>query len=191
MIDTSLIELEEAVQSGQILSAGMKVKLPIGEEAEIYGFIVIEDDLLSLAIDMPPLGECQVFSNRAIFYMDKQLYRFPIFKSVCKAREQKYGLHLLYVPKFINLPSKWDKDSYFESMSKEMPNPRVGKLEGIQIEENVAYYYSTGTDLYFESKSKLRAIGSGFVVITRRFSKPSENIKYEIFDSQSVMMERK
>lgn len=184
MIETSLIRLDKAVLNGQTLSAGVNVILPEGKNAEIYGFIAIEDDLLSLEIDMPPLGECQVLSNRAIFTLDKHLYRFPIFKSVSKASEQKYKLYLLYVPKFFN------SAIYKESMRREKPNPKVVRIDGIRIEDEVAYYYCQNQDLYFESRSKLRGIGSEFAVVTRRISKHNDEIKYEIFDSHSVMMEK-
>lgn len=190
MIETSLITLEEALQEGQTLSAGSKVVLPIGDEAEIYGFIATASNILSMNIDMPPLGECQVFSNRVIFYLDKNLHRFPIFCNVRITSAERYGLYLLHVPKFLNLSSEWDRKFYIESMCKENPHPRVSRIEGVRIEDNVAYYYPNENDLYFESRSKLRAIGSGFVVVTRRISKPSENIKYEIFDSHSVKIER-
>lgn len=76
-------------------------------------------------------------------------------------------------------------------MYKDVPDPRVSRVEDIQIENNVAYYYANKYDLFFESDSRFRAIGLGFVVITRRYSKLSGNIKYEIFDSHSVKIKRK
>ena len=54
MIETSLIKLDEAVDEGLKLSAGSKVLLPTGDEAEIYGFIT-SDDILSINVDTPPL----------------------------------------------------------------------------------------------------------------------------------------
>lgn len=191
IIETSLIRLDEAVNEGQKLSAGTKVVLPTGDDAEIYGFIAIQDNMLSMNIDMPPLGECSVFSNRVIFYLDKQLHRFPIFQSVCKPTEEKYALYLLYVSKFLNLSTEWDRKYYMESMCKERPHPKVSRIDGIQIEDNIAYYLPNEHDLYFESRSKLRAIGTGFVIVTRRISKLSGDIKYEVFDSHSVKTERK
>lgn len=191
IIETSLISLDEAVNEGQKLSAGTKVVLPTGDDAEIYGFIAIQDNMLSTNIDMPPLGECRVFSNRVIFYLDKQLHRFPIFQSVCKPTEEKYALYLLYVSKFLNLSSEWDRKYYMESMCKDRPHPKVSRIDGIQIEDNIAYYIPNEYDLYFESRSKLRAIGTGFVIVTRRISKLSGDIKYEVFDSHSVKTERK
>lgn len=191
MIETSLIKLNEAVSAGQTLSAETKVILSTGDEAEIYGFIAIDDNILSIHIDTPPLGECQVFSNRVIFYMEKQLHRFPIFKSVCQASEERYGVYLLYVPKLFHLSSEWHRKYYNESMRKENPHPQVCKIDGIRIEEKVAYYFPEELDLYFESNSKLRGIGTGFVVVIRRISPLTGDIKYEIFDFNSVMVERK
>lgn len=190
VIETSLIKLDEAVDEGLKLSAGSKVLLPTGDEAEIYGFIAIDDDILSINVDTPPLGECQVFSNRVIFFLEKHLLRFPIFKSVCKTTADRYGVYLLYVPKLCHLPSEWHRKYYKESMRKEKPHPQVWQIEGIRIEENVAYYYPEESDFYFESNSKLEGIGSGFVVVTRRISPLSGDIKYEIFDSHSVVIER-
>ena len=190
MIETSLFKLDEAVQDGSKLFTGSKVVLPTGDEADIFGFIAIEDNLLSVVIDMPPLGECQIFSNRVIFYIDNRLYRFPIFQSVCKASEERYGIYMLYVPKFLNLSSEWERKWYCESMCNEKPHLKVSRINDIRIEENIAYYYPNNHDLFFESRSKLRGIGTGFAVITRRISKLSDDIKYEIFDSHSVIIDR-
>ncbi len=190
MIESSLIRLDEAINNGQKLSAGEKVILPIAEEAEIYGFIVTTNNILSLEIDMPPLGECNVFSNRVIFYLGKQLHRFPIFTAISRPSQEKYPVYLLYIPKFLNLDSDWKKKYYIHTMTRENPHPKVAQIDGVRIEDSIAYYYPNEHDLYFESRSKLRAIGSGFAVVTRRVTKLSENIKYEIFDSHSAMIER-
>lgn len=123
--------------------------------------------------------------------MEKQLHRFPVFKSVCKASEERYGVYLLYVPKLFHLTSEWYRKYYIQSMHKEIPHPQVDKIDGIRIEEKVAYYFPEESDLYFESNSKLKGIGSGFVVVIRRISPLTGDIKYEIFDSHSVMVERK
>ena len=72
----------------------------------------------------PPLGECQVFSNRVIFFLEKQLLRFPIFKSVCKTSADRYGVYLLYVPKLFHLSSEWHRKYSKESICKENPLPR-------------------------------------------------------------------
>ena len=121
IIETSLISLDKAVKEGQTLSKGLKVILPDGEAAEVYGFIAINDDVFSMAIDMPaiidmpPMGECQILSNRAFFYLENKIHRFPIFRSVAKANEEKYDLYLLYIPKFMAL-TKYDLDYYLYSM---------------------------------------------------------------------------
>lgn len=190
MVETSLISLDDAIQEGKKLSAGSKVVLTSGDEAEIYGFIAIDENPFSIDIDMPPLGECKVFSNRVIFLMDKQVHSFPIFQSVSQISEERYEIYLLYVPKFFHLSTEWDRRYYMESMCRDKPHPKVSKIDGIQVEENVAYYHPKEYELYFDSRSKLRGIGSGFVIITRRVSKLSDEIKYEIFDSHSVRMER-
>lgn len=189
-IETSLIRLDEAVQGGKTLLAGSKVILPTCGEAEIYGFIAITGEIFGDIIDMSPLGECRVFSNRVIYGFGERIYTFPIFRSVCKAIEEKYGLFLLYVPKFFHLSSTWNRRAYLESMRNVKPQSQVSKIDGVRIENNVAYYYPKEYELYFESRSKLRAIGADFVVITRRISMPSENIKYEVFDPHSVRIER-
>lgn len=190
MIETSLIRLDEAIQSGLKLYEGKKVVLPSGEEADIYGFIAIEDSMLIPCIDMPPLGECQVFSNRVMFFMNKELCRFPIFSKVCKVSEERYDLYMLYVLRFITLLSGWDKKAYLYYMRDRHIIQNLSKLNGVQIEDNNAYYLSNENDLYFESRSNLRAIGSGVAVVTRRISKKTDDIKYEIFDAHSLRMEK-
>lgn len=193
MIETSLIRLDEALQSGLKLYEGKKVVLPSGDDADIYGFIVIEDEMLSLLIDiidMPPLGECQVFSNRVMFLMDNKLHRFPIFSTVCKVSENRYDLYMLYLVRFNSLLSGWDLKAYLYYYRDKKIIQNLMKLNGVQIEENTAYYLPLKNDLYFESRSKLRAIGSGVAVVTRRISKKTDDIKYEIFDAHSLRMER-
>lgn len=193
MVATSLIRLDEAIQSGIKLYEGLKVVLPSCEEAEIYGFLTTEDFILSDNIDMPPLGECQVFSNRVIFYMNNKLHRFPIFSTVCKVSEDRYDLFALYIPRFETLLS----DSFnFKAYVKYMGTRQITsylksiKINSLQIEKDIAYYIPNENELYFESRSKFRAIGSGVAIITRRISKKSDDIKYEIFDAHSLKMEK-
>lgn len=190
MIDTSLISLNEAIANGLTLSKGLKVSLPIGGDATIYGFIAMEDDIFSLAIDMPPLGEAKILSNRVLFGFNDQLHRFPIFSSVCKANEERYKLYLLYVSRFLNLPSQWKIKTYIQSMKHEEANPNVYKIDNVRIEDKTAYYYTKDDDLYFQSTSKLCGIGNGFAVITRRISNLSDDIKYEIFNPEEVKIEK-
>ena len=188
MIKKSLIRLNEAVQSGMTLLAGSKVVLPIVGDAEIYGFIAILNHYLISAIDMPPLGECQVLSNRVIFTLENNLHRFPIFKSVGNANEDRYALYLLYVPE---LKYSRMNEIYGNAMCKNYVDSKTSKLDCVRVEDNIAYYYPKENSLYFESASKLRAVSPEFAVITRRISENSDDIKYEIFDSQSVLIERK
>lgn len=193
MIETSLISLKEALEGGQTLKKGMQVELPTHMEATIYGFIVIEEDeedLFDLAIDMPPLGEAKVLSNRVITSINDKMYRFPIFSEVSKATEMKYPLRFLYVPRFLNLPSQWETKYYIKTLRNEQPHSLVSKIEGVHVEDNIAYYYSKEDDLYFQSSSRLSGIGNGMVVITRRLSKCSDDIKYEIFTPNEVLIEK-
>ena len=193
MIETSLISLKEALAEGQTLKKGMQVVLPTYMEATIYGFIAIEEDeedLFDLSIDMPPLGEAKVLSNRVITSINDKMYRFPIFSEARKATEIKYPLRFLYVPRLLNLPSQWEVKYYMSSLSDETPNPKVSRIDGVEIEDNIAYYYSKEDDLYFQSSSRLSGIGNGMVVITRRLSKCSDDIKYEIFNSNEVLIEK-
>lgn len=194
MIETSLITLDKAVKDGRTLSKDLKVILPGGEDAYVYGFIAINDDVLSMVIDMPAIidmplmGECQILSNRAFFYLENKIHRFPIFRSVAKANEEKYNLYLLYMPKFMAL-TKYDLDYYLYSMRNENPNPRVARINGVRMEDKRAYYYVNNDELFFKSGSKLNGIGNDFAVITRRIAKISEDIKYEIYESSGVRTE--
>lgn len=189
MIETSLINLMDAIKNGRTISKGQRVTLPIKGESTIYGFIAVENDILGLSIDMPPLGEATVLSNRVIFTFDKQLHRFPIFNSVCRASDEKYGLHLLYVPKFLNLSNAWTVKAYVQTMVKETVNSSVSKIEGVKIEDNIAYYYPQDGDLYFTSLSKLKGMSNGLAVIVRRISNITGDLKYEIYNPEEIQIE--
>ncbi len=190
MIESSLINIVEAINNGRTISKGQQVILPIQGDATIYGFLAIENLIFSRAIDMPPLGEATVLSNRVIFTFDKKLYRFPIFNSVCKATEEKYGLHFLYIPRLLNLSNQWNKQAYEQSMVQEKPNPKAARIDGVKIEDNVAYYYPQSNDMYFKSSSKLRGLSDGLAVIVRRISKISGDIKYEIYNPDEIQLEK-
>ena len=190
MIETSLLSLDKAVDEGKKISADMKVILPNSESAEIYGFVAIEDNIFGERIDMPPLGECNVFSNRIIFNVGEHQSRRPIFLSVYKATEERYDLYMLYIFKFLDLYRGCDFKAYKSYMRDRKIIPSLSKLKEIKIEEEEAFYYPSEHDLYFESSSKLRASASGFAVITRRHSKLSDTVRYEIYDSRSVKIER-
>lgn len=189
IIETSLINLETALNNGYTLVKGQPVVLPIDGQATIYGFIAIENSVFSSEIDMPSLGEASVLSNRVIFAFDKKLYRFPIFNSVSKATEEKYGLRFLYVPRLFRLSNQWELQLYSQAMSQEKPNPKVARLTGVKIEDEIAYYYPPKNDIYFQSSSLLRGLSDGFVVIIRRISKISGDIKYEIFNPDEIQIE--
>lgn len=190
MIETSLINIIDAINNGRTLSKGQQVTLPVEGDATIYGFLAIENFIFSsMAIDMPPLGEATVLSNRVIFAFDKKLHRFPIFNSVCKVTEEKYGLQFLYVPRLLNLSKQWIVNAYEQSMVQEKPNPTVARIDGVKIEDNVAYYYPHNDDMYFKSSSKLRGLGDGLAVIIRRISKISGDIKYEIYNPEEIQVE--
>lgn len=189
MIETSLINVIDAINNGRTLSKGQPVTLPVEGDATIYGFLAIENFIFSMAIDMPPLGEATVLSNRVIFAFDKKLHRFPIFNSVCKATEEKYGLRLLYVPRLLNLSNQWNVQAYEQSMVQEKSNPKVARIDGVKIEDDVAYYYPQNNDMYFKSSSKLRGLGNGLAVIIRRISKISGDIKYEIYNPEEIQVE--
>ena len=190
MIETSLINIIDAINNGRTLSKGQPVTLPVEGDATIYGFLAIENFIFSsMAIDMPPLGEATVLSNRVIFAFDKKLHRFPIFNSVCKVTEEKYGLQFLYVPRLLNLSKQWIVNAYEQSMVQEKPNPTVARIDGVKIEDNVAYYYPHNDDMYFKSSSKLRGLGDGLAVIIRRISKISGDIKYEIYNPEEIQVE--
>ena len=186
MIETSLINIMDAIYNGRTISKGQQVSIPIEGDATIYGFLAIEDVMLSLAIDMPPLGEATVLSNRVF---DKKLHRFPIFNSVCKATEEKYGLYLLYVPRLLNLNNSWDVRAYNQAMTEEKPNQKVARIDRVKVEDNVAYYYPQNNDIFFKSSSKLRGLSNGLAVIIRRISKVSGDIKYEIYNSEEIQIE--
>lgn len=189
MIETSLINILDAINNGRAISKGQRVTLPIEGESTIYGFIAIENDILGLSIDMPPLGEATVLSNRVIFTFDKKLLRFPIFNSVCRVSDEKYGLHLLYVPKFLNLSNTWTVNAYVQTMVKETVNSSVSKIEGVKIEDNIAYYYPQDGDLYFTSSSKLKGMSNGLAVIVRRISNITGDLKYEIYNPEEIQIE--
>lgn len=190
MIETSLVNLREAIDYNITLHKGMKVILPIGDTAIIYGFITIDCGVLGGYIDMPPLGEATVLSNRVVFKTNNELHRFPIFNSVTSSSKDKYELRYLYVPKLLHLQYQSHVTAYIQSMTCDEPHYNVGKIENVILEEGVAYYRPMINDLYFQSASKLRGIGIDFAVITRRVSKLNDDIKYEIFSSTEVMIEK-
>ena len=191
MIETSLINIADAINKGRTISKGERVTIPVEGDSTIYGFLAIENRFFgdTIDIDMPPLGEANVLSNRVIFAFDEKLHRFPIFNSVSRASEGKYGLYLLYVPRLLNLSNKWNVQAYKETMAKEAPHYNVSRIMDVKLEDNIAYYYPHEDDLYFESSSKFRGLSNGFAVVIRRISNITGDIKYEIYNSDEVQIE--
>ena len=62
------------------------------------------------------------------------------------------------------------------------------KIEGA-FGERQAFYYPRENDLYFQSSSKLRGMASSFAVITRRVSKVSDQVIYEVYNPEEVKIE--
>lgn len=191
-IETSLINVNEALAQGQTLSKGMQVSLPMGLEATIYGFVPVEVSLFDFRIDMPPLGEAKVVSNRVVAAFNGGLRHFPVFNDVSKPVEERYPLSLLYIPRFLRnrLDSESLESAYLRVLMYGTPELKVKKLNGVDIEKGCAYYFPQENDLYFESSSKLSGIANGLAVITRRLSKETDELRYEIFNSDEVLVEK-
>ncbi|MBD5422725.1 MAG: hypothetical protein HDR49_06835 [Bacteroides sp.] len=198
MVEKSLVSIKDVLTPGRLLSKGLIVVLPTGYEAEIYGFIAIEDNVAEIididksgntSIDMPPLGEAIVLSNRVIFSMNEKVLKYPIFNIACKATENRYNLKYLYIPKFLRLSGNKSM-AYRQSMKKDVPDSNVGKIENVEIDDNRAYYYTSDSDILFKSDSMLRGISNDFAVITRRLSSKTDDIKYEIFSSNEILIEK-
>lgn len=66
----------------------------------------------------------------------------------------------------------------------------MARIDGVKIEDNVAYYYPQSNDMYFKSSSKLRGLSDGLAVIVRRISKISGDIKYEIYNPDEIQLEK-
>ena len=88
----------EDLMAGKELKRGAIVKLPIGKEATIYGFVAYHERLDDFpkdvkGINCPALGPAHVIGNRIVSALDGKLYRF---------RNQSYGKQ---VPCFRTLQS--------------------------------------------------------------------------------------
>ncbi len=198
MIETSTMNLFEAVANGKELTKGMEVKLPTVEyTAHIYGFVAVPEQELDVdklpLRDMPALGQANVLSNRVVSIICNQFCRFPIFTSVQKACEDRYNLYLLYVPHFLSSEYQGRRNAYKQTYTGESVESKVAsftevKLEGT-LQERQAFYYPRENDLYFQSSSKLRGMASSFVVITRRISKVTDQVIYEVYNPEEVKIE--
>lgn len=191
MIETSTMNLFEAIAKGKELIKGMEVKLPLFEyKAHIYGFVATQGQVLGVDIDMPALGQANVLSNRIVY----ESRAFPIFTSVKKACEEKSNLYQLYVPHFLSsfYKDSW-RNAYWRTFTGESVDSKVTsygnvKIEGT-LEERKAFYYPRENDLFFQSSSKLRSIASSFAVITRRVSKVTDQVIYEVYNPEEVKIE--
>lgn len=189
-IETSLVNVNEALAQGQTLSRGMQVSLPLGLEAKIYGFIAVEETLFSPTVNMPPLGEVKIISNRAVAYYNGCLCRYPIFRSVHKCDDEWHPLFHLYIPRFFNQGREAVTRAYKRCFADGVVESIIESLRGVGIEEGCAYYYPQENDLYFESSSDLSGFANGLAVITRRLSKETDELRYEIFNSDEVLVEK-
>lgn len=191
MIETSTINLFEAVANGKELTKGMEVKLPLFDyKAYIYGFVPTQGRALDVEIDTPVLGQAKVLSNRIVY----ESRAFPIFTSVQKALEEKYNLYQLYVPHFLSDSkyASWRK-AYWQAFTGDSVDSKVASYGNVEIDgtlgERQAFYHPRENDLYFQSPSKLRGIASSFVVITRRISKVTDQVIYETYNPEEVKIE--
>lgn len=162
------------------------VKLPIGKDATVYGFLACNDFLFSNTLDSPPLGIAHVIRNRIFCFLGDKTYRFPIFASISKPRDEKYPVYLLYVPRLLDLEYKSYVDAYRLTMKNERPHVWVQKVDGISVTDGVAYYYPKEDEYLFESQSKLKGIGNAFLVITRRVAPEHGGTIYEIFEPSEI-----
>lgn len=183
----------EALRQGQTVGAGTQVKLPIEGNAVIYGFVPYYfDDIDSCfgyegTVTCPPIGPANVIGDRIIFPLEGKFFRAPIFESISPA-DDRYPVYLLYVPRFLNLSSKYKISGYKKAFKNERP-----KLVGydkypddIRILDKMPYYFPLKGEYVFSSASKLRGIGNSFVVITRRLSKETGTVVYEVYNPKDV-----
>lgn len=182
----------EDLMAGKELKRGAIVKLPIGKEATIYGFVAYHERLDDFpkdvkGINCPALGPAHVIGNRIVSALDGKLYRFPIFISVTKATKNKYPVFGLYNPELLLeavYPSR--ATSYRRSMQSKTPDQFVYKNDGVKIEDNEAFYYPKEDELFFESSTSLKGIANAFVVITRRIAPDNEQVVYEVYSPDGI-----
>lgn len=182
----------ESLNNGNKIDAEycVKIKLPVEGKAEIFGFVTFHDDIFSNvgtegAPTCPPLGQANVIGDRIIFPIDNKIYRAPIFSCVSKP-EIKYPIYLLYVPRLLNQTYDSHIKAYVQSFKNERPSPYIAKVDGVRIEDKQPFYFPKEDEYIFSSKSKLRGIGNSFVVITRRISKETGALIYEVYNPKDV-----
>lgn len=187
MVEMSLISLRAAVDLGKTISKDMEVVIHKVGNALLYGIIAGNNKLMELSISIPPLGKALIMSNRVIYKLGGQFHNAIIFDKVSKAEQDKYNIHLLYVPKFIELGRC---TSYLETMKNETINPNISRMDGVKVEDDIAYYLTQEDDLLFQSSSMLRGIGNHFGVVTMRLSKVTDEVVYEVFNPRDVFVEK-
>lgn len=180
---TSLFDL---FFNGKTIESSIPIKLPIESHATIYGFVAYDNYPFSEVVSCPPLGPAHIIANRIVFSMEGKLYRFPIFNKISKPIEEKYPVFLLYVPRLLGLEWPSHVSSYLSSMKNEKPDRYVGKVNGIQVIENKAYYFPKEDEYLFESNTQFRGIGNSFVIITRRNSPDNGVFIYEVWNPGEV-----
>lgn len=186
-----MAKILEKISKGFRVTKGTKIKIPIGGEALIYGFVPFnEDELFEFSIlndlNGPALGPAYVIGNRIIFSLDGKFSRFPIFTSIQNFDEEKYPIYLLYVPKLLNSPNSTHVGAYKYSMKNEKPHKYIGKVEGVKILDDRAYYFPNANEFFFTSQSCLRGLANSFAVITQRKSGDNEMVVYEVFDPTEI-----
>lgn len=185
--------LLEALKRGKTVEADTRIKLPIDGKAVIYGFVPYHcDDMDSCfgfeeTVTCPPIGYANIIGDRIIFPLNGKFFRAPIFNSI-SFPEEKYPVYLLYVPRLLNLSSKYKISGYKKAFVSEKPR-LIGYdkyPDDIRVIESIPFYSPLNGEYIFSSTSKLRGIGNSFVVITRRCSKETGTFVYEVYNPKDV-----
>ncbi len=177
--------LFDILYQGKKVDSSTPIKLPIVDNATIYGFVAYNENLLSDIVNCPPLGVAFIVANRAVFYFEDKFYRFPIFSSISKPVEDKYHVYLLHVPRLLEMCFS-HVNAYLYCMKNNKLHKWISKVEGIKVVDNKAYYYPKEDECLFESSSQFRAIANSFVVITRRITSENENVIYEVWNPNEI-----
>lgn len=184
----------ETLNQGKTIEADIRVKLPVEGKAVIYGFVPYhcDDNMDSFfsfegTVTCPPIGPANIIGDRIIFPLDGKFYRAPVFKSI-SSPEEKYPVYLLYVPRYLNLSSKYKISGYKTAFGNEKPR-LVGHdkyPDDIRVIEKTPFYCPLNGEFIFSSASKLRGIGNSFVIITRRLSVETGTVVYEVYNPKDV-----
>ncbi len=182
----------EALKQGKTVESNTRIKLPVEGKAEIFGFVPYHDDFDTCfgydeTITCPPIGAANIIGDRIIFPVNGKFYRAPIFESIHLA-DEKYPVYLLYVPRFLNLTSKYQISGYKKAFASETPR-LIGYdkyPDSIRVIDGVPVYFSEEREYIFSSASKLRGIGNAFVVIVRRRSNETGTVVYEVYNPNEI-----